>query len=241
MDKYKNDIRDGLRDAVPITLGYFAVALSLGIEGKAAGLTPWQGFAASFLTLTSSGEFAGFTLIEQNALYLEILLMTLVVNARYLLMGASLSQKLAPNTPVWQRLLIGWGVTDEIFGVSVARETPITVYYSLAVILPSAVGWSGGTALGILMGQLLPARVVQALSVALFGMFLAVIMPPARKNRVLLILILLSFGLSYLFAEVHPLSRISYGNRIILLTVVLSAGAALSFPVREETEENHEA
>ncbi len=236
----KREVRDGLHDTIPITLGYFAVAVSLGISGRIAGLTPAQGFLASFLTLTSSGEFAGFQLIADGAVYLEMVLMTLIVNARYLLMSASLSQKLPQSTPLWQRLLIGYGVTDEIFGVSIARKYPLTVYYSLSVILPSAIGWSAGTSVGIVMGNVLPDRAVLALGVALYGMFLAVFIPPARKNKVIAGLVVLSFALSYVFAKVPPLNKISAGNRIILLTIVLAAGAALLFPVPDEETDHKE-
>ena len=135
---FKTDLKDGLRDTIPITLGYFAVALSLGIIGKQVGLTAFQGFLSSYFTLSSTGGFAAFLLIGDNAPYVEMAIMMLVVNARYLLMGASLTQRLDPAAPFWHRLLIAQGITDEIFGVSVARKDFVRLPYSLAVIIPAS-------------------------------------------------------------------------------------------------------
>lgn len=239
--EHKSDVRAGLHDTIPITLGYFAVSISLGIAGRAAQLTPMQGFLASWLNFTSTGEFAGFNLIAEQAPYFEMFLMTLIVNARYLLMSASLSQKIPEDTPIWQRCLMAFGVTDEIFGVSILRNQPITIWYSLSVILPAEIGWSSGTAIGILMGNILPERIVQTLGVALFGMFIAVFIPPARKNKVIAGLVVLSFVLSYVFTKVAPLSHLSSGNRIIILTAAIAGLAALFFPVKEDQEDTEEA
>lgn len=234
---FKTDLKDGLRDTIPITLGYFAVALLLGIIGKQVGLTAFQGFLSSYFTLSSTGGFAAFLLIGDNAPYVEMAIMMLVVNARYLLMGASLTQRLDPAAPFWHRLLIAQGITDEIFGVSVARKDFVRLPYSLAVIIPASIGWAGGTAGGILMGSIFPQRVVMALGVALYGMFLAIFIPPARKNKVIAGLVVLSFALSFVCTKVAPFSKLSSGNRIILLTVLLAGLAALLFPVSDDEPE----
>lgn len=238
---HKKDIRDGLHDSIAIALGYFAVAVSLGIAGRGAGLTAFQGFLASWTTLASAGEFAGFNVIQEQAVYAEMAIITLIINARYILMSASLSQKIPEGTPLVHRLLIAWGVTDEIFGVSIARSVPITVYYSLSVIIPGAIGWSAGTALGIVMGNVLPARLVMALGVSLYGMFMAVFIPEARKSKVVAGVVAASFALSWVFTKVSPLSKLSSGNRVIILTLVIAGAAALLFPVKDETAEDKDA
>ncbi len=230
----------GTRDGIPIALGYFAVAFSLGIAARSIGMTPFQGFLASFLNMASAGEHAAFTSIGHHATYLEIALVTLVANARYLLMSCSLSQKFPERIPFYHRLLSGFGVTDELFGICIARPGWLNPFYLYGAFLISAVAWSSGTALGIMMGNLLPARAVSALGVALYGMFLAVIIPPARKSRVVAGLIVLSFLLSYLFGILPGLSSLSAGNRTIILTLLIAGGAAVLFPVNGEPMEDEE-
>ena len=225
--------RQGLRDGVPIGLGYFAVSFSLGICARGAGLSALQGFIASLLTSASAGEYAVFTSIAAQATYWEIAIITLVANARYLLMSCALSQRFAPDMPFVHRLLIGTAVTDEIFGVSIARPAPLDPYYTYGVILTSVIPWAAGTSCGIVMGNLLPARIVSALSVALYGMFLAIILPPARRSRIIAALVLLGFGASWAAGRLPDVSGWSSGTRTIVLTVALSLGAAILFPVRD--------
>ncbi|MDE6924385.1 MAG: AzlC family ABC transporter permease [Acetatifactor sp.] len=225
-----------MRDGIPIGLGYLAVSFSLGVAAKSAGLTAFQGFIASLLNNASAGEYAGFTVIAANASYLEMILMTLIANARYLLMSCALSQKFAPDTPLRHRLLVGYDVTDEIFGITIARPGILNPYYTYGAIVIAAPCWAGGTALGVIAGNLLPLRVVSALSVALFGMFLAVIIPPARKNRVVAAFVLISFLASFAAANLPYISLLSGGTRTIILTIVISAAAAALFPIREEEE-----
>lgn len=173
---------EGMRDGFPIALGYFAVAFSLGIAARNAGLTPVQGFLASILNNASAGEYAAFTLIAAGATYWEVAVITLIANARYLLMSCALAQRFSPETPFFHRLLIGYDVTDELFGITIARPGYLNPYYTYGAILLAAPAWAIGTALGIIAGNALPLRVVSALSVALYGMFLAIIIPPARKT-----------------------------------------------------------
>ena len=146
----------GLRDGAPISLGYFAVAISLGIAARGAGLTAFQAALASLLNNASAGEFAAFTLIGAGAGYLEVALMTLVANARYLLMSCALSQKLDASTPLIPRLIIGFDVTDEIFGAYIAQPGPLNPRYAYGVILIALPGWALGTFLGVAMGSALP-------------------------------------------------------------------------------------
>ena len=232
---------EGTRDGIPIALGYFAVAFSLGITARGIGMTPFQGFLASFLNMASAGEHAAFRSIANHATYLEIALVTLVANARYLLMSCALSQKYPETLPFYHRLLSGFGVTDELFGICIARPGWLNPFYLYGAFLISALAWSSGTALGIVMGNLLPARIVSALSVALYGMFLAVIIPPARTSKVVACLIVIAFALSYLAGIVPGIRELSSGNRTILLTLLIAGGAAAFFPVKDGTEETGDA
>ena len=233
MPDRKTLFAQGLRNGLPIGLGYFAVAFTLGIAAKRAGLTAFQAGLACFLTNASAGGYAGFTVIAENGTYLTMAAMILVANARYLLMSAALSQKIHPDTPMIHRFLIAYDITDEIFGVSIAAPGWLNPAYVYGVFILPLIGWSSGAYLGVFMGNLLPPNLVSALSVGLYGMFLAIIIPPARKERIILVLVVLSMALSFAMARLPLVRDLAGGTRIILLTVVISAGAALLFPRKE--------
>ncbi len=229
---------EGVHDGVPIALGYFVVAFTLGILAKTAGLSAWQGFVTSAINIASAGEYAGFTVIAAQAPYLEIAMLTLVANARYFLMAAALAQRFAPDTPLLHRLAVSFGVTDEVFGITVARGGMVQPYYNYGALAISVPAWSAGTSAGILAGGILPAAAVSALSVALYGMFVWVILPPAKKSRPIAGMVLASFLLS-LAATYAPLtSELSGGTRTIILTLLIAGVGAALFPVHEEQEEN---
>ena len=234
----------GIRDGIPIALGYFAVSFALGIKANAAGISVLEAALMSALNLTSAGEAAAIALIAAGTTYVELAVTQLVINIRYLLMSCSLSQKIAPDAPFFHRLLIGFGVTDEIFGISVATEGKLSPFYSYGAIAVAAPGWTLGTLLGAWLGNVLPTRAASALGVALYAMFLAIILPPARKSRVIAGLVAVSMAASALFtllAERFAWTAMTEGFRIIILTVVISAVAALLFPVKEEAEGEGEA
>lgn len=234
----KNIFLKGLRDGIPIGLGYLAVSFSLGIAAKNIGLTPFQSFLVSLLCNASAGEYAGFTSIAANASYIEIAIITVIANARYLLMSFAMSQKLSPDTPLRHRLLLSFDLTDEIFGISMApREGYLNPFYTYGAFVAALPCWSVGTAIGTVAGSVLPEMVVSALSVALFGMFLAVIIPPARKDRVIASVIAVCFVLSYAAAKLPVISALSDGTRIIILTLIISSTAAVLFPHTEERED----
>jgi len=235
-EKQSKVFMQGVRDGIPIALGYFAVAFSLGIAARGAGLSAFQGFIASVLCMASAGEYALFTLIGAGAAYWEIALVTLITNARYFLMSCALSQRIDPHMKNYHRYTVGAVVTDEIFGITVARPGFLAPAYNYGAMAVSVPGWAVGTALGIIMGNLLPTRLVSALSVALYGMFLAIIIPPAKRDRAVALCVIAGFVCSYLFGALPALSAVSAGTRTILLTVLLSSAAALLFPVREEAE-----
>lgn len=227
----------GMRAGIPISLGYFAVSIALGIAARNAGITSWQAALTSLLINASAGEYAGFTLIAAGASYLEVTLMEAVANARYLLMSAALSQKLRSGVGTVQRLLLGFTVTDEIFGVSIAQPEPLDPCFTYGCFLVATAGWTGGTFLGAVLGDILPLSVLSALSVALYGMFVSVFVPEAKKNRVVLCLIAISFACSCAATYLPLVSQIPEGIRVIALTVIISLAAAILFPIRDRKEE----
>lgn len=232
----KNAFFEGCRDGLPIGLGYFAVAFSLGIVAQNAGLTAFQGFIASFLNVASAGEYALFTSIQNGATYFEIALITLVVNARYLLMSCALTQRFNPKTPFIHRFFVGFGITDEIFGITISKQGFIEPLYNYGAIFISVPLWSIGTSLGIIAGNFLPARIVSALSVALYGMFIAIIVPPAKKNLTVLIAVIISFLTSFLCSVLPFIKNIQSGTRTIILTVLISSIIAIIKPISENNE-----
>ena len=242
MDHKKNFL-NGMRDGIPIALGYLAVSFTLGIACRNIGMSALDATVMSLTNLTSAGEFAALSIIVAGAGYWEMALSQFVINLRYMLMSASLSQKLAPDTPLYHRLLVGYGVTDEIFGISINVPGRLDPFYTYGAVALASPAWALGTCLGVVLGNVLPDRIVVALSVALYGMFIAIIVPPARKDKTLALLVLVSMAASWAFPLVPFLAGISGGMKIILLTVVISLIAALLFPLPAEQQEQpaHEA
>ncbi len=227
----------GLRDGLPIAFGYFAVSFALGITAKNAGFSAIQAALTALLTNASAGAYAGFTLAASGAGYFEMAIMQFIANARYLLMSCALSQKLDNKTGFIHRLIIGFDITDEIFGISVAVKDKLDPWYTYGAMTVSIPGWAAGTYLGVVMGNVLPTFVVNALSVGLYGMFLAIIIPPARRDKTVAALIIISMAASFIFAKAPRLSAISEGVRIIVLTVAISLLAAIICPREDEQNE----
>ena len=221
--------KQGIKDGIPIGLGYFAVAFSLGIAAANAGLTPFQGFLSSLLMNASAGESAAFTAIKESVPYLQAILVTIVANARYLLMSFALSQEIDPKEKTIHRLLMGFYLTDEFFGLTISQDGYANPFYSYGAIIFAAPCWAIGTVLGIVMGNILPLRIVSALSVALYGMFLAIIIPHAKKDKAITILIIISFLSSYILSRY---TNISSSTITIVLTIVISCLGALVFPIK---------
>lgn len=232
---------NGIKMGVPIGLGYFAVSFSLGISAKNAGLTALEAGFASLLLNASAGEYALFTLIAAGASFFEVAMMELVANARYLLMSCALSQKLSDGARLPHRLMIGVAVTDEMFGASISRPEKVTPAYYFGMMAVAMPCWSLGTALGVAVGSILPSMVVSALSVSLYGMFLACIIPEAKRNLIVMGVIAVSFIMSFSAGVIPLIKEIPEGTRIIILTVVISAAAALIFPIKDESEEPQNA
>ncbi len=234
----KSLVKKGIMDALPIGLGYFAVSLALGVQGAASGLNWFQGLTGSALTLASAGEYAGFLVIREDQGYLMMVVMTLIASARYFLMSCALSQKLDPEMKFYHRFLVGFGVTDEIFGLEIGTIGYLDPKYVYGMYLFPVIGWASGTAVGILSGSILPARICSALSVALYGMFIACIVPAAKKNSKVLVTVLVSAAASFLLSRLPYFSALSEGTRVLILTVFLTALSALVFPVKEGDDGN---
>lgn len=229
--------KKGVKDGIPIALGYIAVSFTFGIAAKKAGLTVFQAVLMSITNLTSAGQFAGVGLIAASASYLELIITQLVINMRYCLMSCTLSQKLDKDTPLIHRFLIATGITDEVFGVSACTEGKLSPYYVYGLFSVAMPGWALGTLLGGISGSIFPPRVISALGVALYGMFIAIIVPPAKENRNIAIVIVVSMISSLVFTKLPALKEISSGFRIIILTILISGAAAILFPIKGDNDE----
>lgn len=224
---------EGVEAGIPIGLGYFAVAFSLGIAARDYGFTAFQGFISSLFTYASAGQYIGFSLYAANGTLFTLVLLTVITNMRYILMSFALNQRMPAGTPLGRRMLVCTCITDEIFSVTIARPGIPTPWFTFGALLVAAPLWAAGTAVGISMGSILPGRIVSAFSVALFGMFLACIIPPAKKDRAVLLAVAVSFALSLAFENLPVVRDLSSGVRLTILAVGISAVFALLFP-REE-------
>ena len=224
----------GLRDGIPIALGYFSVSFGFGILCINLGLSVLAAAGISLTNLTSAGQVAGVRIIAAGGTLIEMALTQLVINLRYSLFAISLSQKLDSNFTTPHRIAASFGITDEIFAVTYAQEGKVKPAYMYGVILISALGWVGGTALGAAMGQILPEMVSSAMGIMLYCMFLAIFVPPARKDRGVLMAVIVAALCSILFNTV--LTFVSGGFAVIISALVSAALCALLFPVAEEEE-----
>ena len=227
----------GLRDGIPICMGYFAVSFALGITARGIGMNALQAGLMSAGMVASAGEFAAIVLISSSAGIIEMISTCIVVNLRYFLMSCSLSQKLSPDLPFYHRFLLPYCITDEIFGLSSAVPGYLDPRYSYGMTIVSVAGWTTGTVLGVLLGNIMPPFIVNALSVSLYGMFLAIIIPPSRKDRFIAALVAVSMAASGLFSVLPVLKEISGGFKVIILTLVIAGVAALVHPVEERSNE----
>lgn len=223
----------GIRDGIPICLGYFAVSFALGIAGRGVGMNAVQAFVMSLTMVASAGQFAAITLIGAGAGIIEMITTTVVVNLRYLLMSCSLTQKLSPETKLLHRLALSYCMTDEIFGLSISVDGFLRPVYTYGITVISVSGWCLGTVLGVVAGNILPALVTNALGVAMYGMFLAIIIPPAKENHFLGALVAVSMAASGLFSVLPYLKAISSGFRVIILTILIAGIAAVIHPIEE--------
>ena len=224
----------GIRHGIPIGLGYFAVAFTIGIKAREIGLSALQAAGMSFMMHASAGEVAALQVISAGTGYLEMAFTELIINLRYLLMSCALTQKLSEKMKFGHRFLISYFITDEIFGISSTVDGKLNPFYNYGAACTASPGWVLGTFLGAIVGNILPNNVASAMSIAVYGMFLAIVIPPAKKNRTIAVIVavsmLCSLGLDFLSKR---LTMLTSGTRIILLTVVIAGGAAYLRPIRE--------
>lgn len=231
-----NNFRTGLRDGIPIFLGYFAVSFAFGIFAVASGLSVAEALLVSMLDLTSAGQFAAIPIICAGGSLAELALSQFVINLRYSLMSVSLSQHLGRHVSFLDRFWIAFGNTDEIFAVSVSKGAPLGRKFFLGLIMMPYIGWSAGTLLGAVAGNILPDIVTSALGIAIYGMFIAIIMPDAKKRRPTALCIIAAVALGGVLRFVPLFSGISDGFVIIICAVTVSLIFALLFPIDEEAE-----
>ena len=222
----------GIKDGVPIALGYLSVAFGFGILSVSMGLSVLQAVGISASNLTSAGQVAGVEIIAAGGTLVEIILTQIVINIRYSLMGISLSQKLDPSFGTLQRLIVSFGITDEIFAVSYAQKGKIKPIYMYGLILIAFLGWTMGTLVGAAAGAVLPESILSAMGLLLYAMFVAIIIPAARDDRGVVFTIAAAACLSVMFKYLFTL--LSGGFAVIISAVVAAALAAWLFPVKEE-------
>lgn len=227
----------GLKAGIPIALGYFAVSFTFGIQSLFYGLSVGEAVLFSLSNLTSAGQFAGLDIIAADSGYLTMALSQFIINLRYLLMSTALSQKFSPDAGNGSRMLAAFGITDEIFGVAATAEGTILPSYMYGMMCVAIPGWTFGTFVGAYLGSILPESVLSALGIAIYGMFIAIFIPPCRHSKAVLIVVLSSMGLSSIFAFAPYLKNISGGIRVIIITIAVAAAAAWIAPVPDEKEE----
>lgn len=229
--------KQGLRDGVPIGLGYFAVSFTFGMAAVTGGLTIGQAVLISLTNLTSAGQFAGLGIILAAGSFWEMAMTQLVINLRYCLMSFSLSQKLERGRHPLHRFIVAFGVTDEIFGISAGREGRVSPFYNYGAMAVAIPGWTVGTLAGAALGNVLPDFVTSALGVAIYGMFLAIIIPPAKSSKAVLYVVVGAMAVSSLFAVVPVLQTVSSGFVIIITTLIVAGLGAYFFPVKEQEDQ----
>ena len=226
--------RTGIQRGLPVGVGYFSVSFGFGAMAAAQGIRALDATLISATNLTSAGQFAGLTLIIAGTTIWELILTMLVINSRYALMSLALAQRMGNRIGLLPRFFIAFFNTDEIFALAMAEKNPLTTPFLLGLGLTPILGWTGGTLCGALAGSVLPAGVRTALGVMLYGMFIAIVVPPARQEKPVLVTALLALVLSCLFRWAPGLSRVSAGISIVICTVVAAAGGAWLFPVADE-------
>ena len=224
----------GVRTGLPVGLGYFSVSFGFGAMAAAQGIRALDAALISISNLTSAGQFAGLTLIVAAATLWEMVLTQLVINSRYALMSLALGQRMGERMGILPRLLIAFFNTDEIFALAMARKEQLTLPFMLGLGTLPIIGWTGGTLFGALAGSVLPGNIRAALGVMLYGMFIAIVVPPAKEEKPVLVTVALALVCSCLFAWTPQLKGVSAGISIVICTVVAAALCACLFPVKDE-------
>ncbi len=229
--------RQGLHDGIPIALGYFGVSFTFGIMGSGGGLAWWQTLFISMTCLTSAGQFAGLNIMLAAGTYFEMALAQFVINLRYSLMSISLSQKTDEKFKGIYRWLLGFGMTDEVFAVAASYKGKVRRSYFFGLFTLPYFGWAAGTLVGAICGNILPEIVTNALSVAIYGMFVAIVVPGIKENPKISLAVAVAIVLSCILTYVPVLNQISVGFAVIICGVAASVVGAIFFPIEINDEE----
>ncbi|MBR2467249.1 MAG: AzlC family ABC transporter permease [Clostridia bacterium] len=229
-----NSFSAGVRDGVSIGLGYLSVSFAFGIMGVGSGLSILEVVMVSMMNVTSAGQLAALPILASLGSVIELILTQVVINARYALMSISLSQRLAPDVGTKERMLVGFVNTDEVFAVATGKGMMLGKMYLFGLIIPPFIGWTMGTLLGAVLGNVLPVILTNALGIALYAMFIAIVIPEGRSDRRTAFCILVSAALSCAFFFVPILKRIPSGFTVIIIAVAVSAFFAALYPIKEE-------
>lgn len=224
----------GIRDGGAIGIGYLSVSFTFGIAAAASGLDWRQAVVVSLMNLTSAGQFAGITIIASLGTYVEMAVSQFVINLRYALMSISLSQKVDKNFTFLKKMVLGFGVTDEIFAVAMSRKGEVSSHYFAGLMVLPVLGWNLGTLAGAVLGDILPKNMVSALGLAIYGMFIAIVVPVVKEDKHIRLIVFLAVFLSVCLYYLPGLKNISSGFAIILCSVTASAAGAYLFPIEEE-------
>lgn len=235
-----SNFKMGLRDGLPIALGYLSVSFAFGIYATASGLSVLEAVLISALNVTSAGQLAAVPIIALGGSLFELALTQLIINLRYALMSVSLSQRLGESVTVADRFLISFVNTDEVFAVAMSKEQAVGRKYMFALILTPFIGWVSGTLLGAIAGNILPAVVVSALGIAIYAMFIAIVVPEAKKKRTTALCVAISVALSCIFYFVPALQAVPSGFTVIICAVIAGAALAIIAPI-PDTENTEDA
>ena len=228
------DFTNGLKDGIPIALGYFSVSMAFGLTAAMLGFPVWSAVLVSLTNVTSAGQAAAIQIMAHSGKLLEIIITTLIINMRYFLMSLSVSQKADSNMSVLKRMAVSFGITDEVFAVSMRRLKPLTASYMAGLILLPVIGWTSGTFAGAVATNVLPPELSAAMGIALYGMFIAIIIPPARENRNVFYTVIMAGAAGLMFHYAPVLKNISSGWTTIIITVIVSSIAATFMPLKEK-------
>lgn len=233
----KNNFSDGLKDGLSLAFGYMAVSIGLGIAAKEAGLTAFQRFLSALSSNGSTGEYISFRAFSDGETYLQLALLIFIANSRYFLMSSYISQRIDPKMPYIHRFFMNFVLTDEIFGLAISKPGYVNPYYLYGLSTVALPAWAGAGALGVIIGNFLSPDLSRALSISLYGMFLSTIIPHGKKNRTILLIIIISFVSSFLWDFIPMINQVSNGIKVIVLTIAIALFAAVFFPIEEVSDE----
>lgn len=231
---WNDDFKYGFKRGLPIALGYVPVSFTFGLMAVSSGIPIWMAVFISLSNLTSAGQFAGTNLIIMGASFFEITLTTFIINIRYMLMSLSLTQRLEKSMNLPKRLMVGYGVTDEVFSIASIEQGTLTFPYLLGLILGPVIGWTSGTALGAIISATLPKSLSSAMGIALYGMFIAIVLPVAKNSRPVTIIVAISVAVVCILRYVPLFNMVSSGFRVIIATIIGAGIGAILFPIAED-------